>query len=146
MTNIQFYILSQNSPMERWRFGCRLTEKARGLGHEVYLHTHNLEEAQHVSDMLWTISPQSFLPHEIIGHADHADLHHNGILIGHTLEHLEAHFDTLINFTDSVPAGFTQYQKMAEIVIQTEDDLAKSRERWKYYQQRGYPLHSHQLS
>jgi DNA polymerase-3 subunit chi len=52
----------------------------------------------------------------------------------------------LINLAAKVPSFFSRFERVAEIV--TTDDQAKeqARDRYKFYQQRGYELETHKLS
>jgi len=44
-----------------------------------------------------------------------------------------------------VPAWFSRFTRIAELVGAAEDDKARGRERFRYYRERGYPLETHNL-
>ncbi len=52
----------------------------------------------------------------------------------------------LINLSDTVPTFFSRFDRTLEIVKSTDSCRQKSRERYRFYQQRGYPLKHHTLS
>jgi len=51
----------------------------------------------------------------------------------------------LVNLSEQVPAFFSRFGRTLEIVA--SDDVARqsSRQRYRFYQQRGYPLNHHTL-
>jgi DNA polymerase-3 subunit chi len=51
----------------------------------------------------------------------------------------------LINFTLALPDGFERFERVVELVDQQPDVLAKSRERFKQYRERGCAPESHRL-
>jgi hypothetical protein len=55
------------------------------------------------------------------------------------------HHDVLINLTQSVPPLFGRFERVAEIVLDDPALRAASRERWRFYKERGYPLAHHDL-
>ena len=56
------------------------------------------------------------------------------------------HHDVLLNLDAEVPAGFERYSRVIEVVGSDAQERAQSRMRWKYYQQRGYPIVQHDLA
>ena len=52
----------------------------------------------------------------------------------------------LINLTDTVPMFFSRFERVTEIVPANEKSRHQARERYKFYQQRGYELETHKLS
>jgi len=51
----------------------------------------------------------------------------------------------LINFTDALPDGFERYERVVELVDAHPEVLAKSRERFKQYRERGFTPETHKL-
>lgn len=142
MTQVDFYILQQAASGDRYRLACRVADKARQAGHRVVIHTCSAEEARHMDRMLWTFSEQSFVPHGLLGEVE-ADL--NPILIGDAQQAHEEH-DVLINLAMEVPTFFSRFERLAECV--DNDDVARtaSRERYRFYRDRGYPLNLHDIA
>jgi len=133
MTKVDFYILSQASETARELLACRLTEKAWRLGHRIYLHTTDAPQCQRLDEQLWHFRPDAFIAHP-----------HPSIHLGWQGDPVE-HHDVLINLSLQVPAFFSRFERITELVCQHAPILAASRENWKFYQQRGYPLQSHRL-
>jgi len=142
VTKILFYILSAG---EANHFACRLTEKAYQQNQRIHLHTDDNASAQQLDDLLWTFRDGSFIPHAIIS-ADDAQT--PTVTIGHGTElptesPIEA--DLLINLGTEVPAFFSRFEKTAEIVSGSDEHRTQSRERFKYYRDRGYHIQTHKI-
>ena len=92
--------------------------------------------------MLWTFQEQSFVPHGLLGDAEPEI---NPILIGNAEQAHEEH-DVLINLATEVPTFFSRFERLAECV--DNDDVARSasRERYRFYRDRGYPLSLHEIT
>ena len=141
MTKVDFYLLGAGGD-NRERTACRLTEKAWRLGHRVYLLAPDKPAAQELDDLLWTFSQGSFVPHAVCGQDVDADVH--PVLIGHA-EPPAALCDVLISLSPDVPAWFSRFTRVAELVGTTEDDKARGRDHYRFYRERGYPLETHNL-
>ena len=57
----------------------------------------------------------------------------------------EGHSDLLINLQLEIPAFFSRFQRVAEVVTQDTDSLAALRRSWTFYKERGYQLEKHDL-
>jgi DNA polymerase-3 subunit chi len=120
---------------------CRLTEKVYLMGHQVYLHTESRAHTSLLDDLLWTYKAGAFLPHAVF---DNAADDHPPILIGHDAEPPgDAHL--LINLSAEVPAFFSRFERVAEMIDQNDANKKNGRERFRFYRDRGYSLKSHQL-
>lgn len=142
MTQIDFYILADTSPTAGELFACKLVEKAYHLKHAVYIYASTQPQAQHLDELLWTFNQGSFLPHTI-----NSREHSTGepIVIGYT-EQTTAFQDVLINLGEEVPAFFSQFERVAEIVSGDENSRTRARQRYKFYRDRGYALNTHNIS
>ncbi|MCG6969019.1 MAG: DNA polymerase III subunit chi [Gammaproteobacteria bacterium] len=141
MTQIDFYILSDTSPNAGALFACKLVEKAYHLKHTIYVNTHNQPQAEHLDELLWTFNQGSFLPHTLNVQQESCA---EPIVIGNTDQSTTFH-DVLINLDQQVPAFFSQFERVAEIV--SGDDAARNqgRQRYKFYRDRGYALNTHNI-
>ena len=142
VTRVDFYILAQTNTGNRDLVACRLVEKAYKLGRKVYIHTDSPEQAQRLDDLLWTFRPGSFVPH-----AQHPASSADGevaVLIGHDTPP-EHDSDVLINLSAAVPAFFSRFERVAELVDQSEEHKSLAREHFRFYRDRGYDLHTHNL-
>jgi len=50
------------------------------------------------------------------------------------------HQDILVNLAASVPEGFGQFLRLVELVGNDDEDRMASRQRWKFYRDRGYAV------
>ena len=145
MTRVDFYILPEaaapsGSPVMT---ACKLCEKASAAGHRIYVHAPDPLLAEELDDGLWTYRQGGFLSHErYTGGALDAPL--PAILIGHH-EPPESHHGVMLNLGLEVPDFFSRFERVLEIVAADAQSRAKSRERYKYYRDRGYELATHNL-
>jgi DNA polymerase-3 subunit chi len=137
MTQIDFHILQDTSVEARWLYVCRFIEKVERLGHSILVVVDTLEEAQELDDLLWSFKPESFIAHQIIGGDEEAKVE-----ITYTANAGE-HHDVLINLSSQIPEYFSRFARAAEIVIQEPKILENTREHYKFYKQRGYPITQH---
>ena len=101
----------------------------------------NAGQAQALDDLLWTFRDGSFVPHELYspGAAEPAP-----VVIGCDPDpQLEP--DVLINLAEAVPPCFSRFQRLAELVDADPARREASRELWRFYRDRGYPLQKHDL-
>ena len=141
MTRVDFYVLPNADPAQRPLLACKLADKAYGQGLKVYIHTASASDTQQLDELLWTFRDGSFLPHAI--HTAVAG-EPPPILLGHDHEPT-GHTDVLINLGTDIPRFFGRFERVAELVDQRTELLAQSRERFRYYRERGYELKSHNL-
>lgn len=139
MTRVDFYLLPQSDDDARWHFACRLVEKAWRLGNRLLIHTANSDVGQTIDTLLWTYRADSFLPHAILPASQHSPVH-----IGWD-NNSGNHHDLLINLGDNIPGFFSRFERVAEIVCQQPQQLAASRERYRFYRERGYALQLHDM-
>ena len=138
---IDFYVLPGQEPKGRLLLACRLAEKAYGLGHRVYLHAASAEQARQLDDLLWTFRQGSFVPHTLCPPAE-GDI--SPVSIG-SVETPAVAAEVLINLGDAAPVFFERYERVVELVDQQPPVLARSRERFRFYRDRGYEPVSHRL-
>ncbi len=138
MTQVDFHILKDTSLEARWLYTCRLVEKVAGLGHSVLIAVDTEDEALALDDLLWSFKPESFIPHHIIGGE-------NDVSVEITFSEISGnHQQVLINLQSQVPEYFSRFSRLSEIVIQDEKVLENTREHYRFYKQRGYPIAQHQ--
>lgn len=141
MTRVDFYVLPDQKDNGRALLACRLTDKAYNLGHSIYLLAASDAQAAALDDLLWTFRQDSFIPHERYPLAGEDD---SPVLIG-TILPTDRTAQVLINFTEQLPEGFERYERVVELVDQTPDVLAKSRERFRQYRERGLTPETHKI-
>ena len=133
MTRVDFH----SKVPDKLLYACRLVRKARAADMNVVVYLQNREQLRALDDALWTFSEQDFLPHVIAG--DELASQTPVILSDNAADTLP-HHQILINLSQHTPEHFARFERLFEVVSTDEDDLIAGRERYKQYQQRGYPL------
>jgi DNA polymerase-3 subunit chi len=125
---------------------CRLLRKMTGRGaHAVVLA--EAAELGRLDSLLWTFSPHDFLAH-CRSDAGPATLASSPVVLAERLS--AAPFDAgispvLVNLAPAVPDGFEKFERLIELVGEDDEDRRHGRLRWKFYQDRGYPIQRHDL-
>ena len=88
---------------------------------------------------LWAFRPEAFLPHSIQGPSSDEP-----VIIGWDAPSLD-HDDVMINTTGAIPDHFSRFRRLIEMVKHEEVNLAASRDAWRFYRDRGYPLAKYDL-
>lgn len=143
MTQVDFYILSSDGDDARLTFACRLAEKAVSRAHRVYIHSASSSESTRLDKLLWTFSQGSFLPHRIA--APGAEDGPEPVVIGCADAPAVGHRDLMINLAGAVPEFFSSFGRVAELVDEAPERKQQSRDRYRYYRDRGYPLNTHRV-
>ncbi len=143
MTQIDFYLLGSSGQNSKEGVACRLTEKAFRAGHQVCLLTESENHSHKLDQLLWTFKAGSFIPHEISenGSNDHPEL---PVIITHQDPPDNLH-DVLISLNPETPSCFSRFNRLAEVVEDSDNSKQQARERYRYYRDRGYPLNTHEL-
>lgn len=146
MTRINFYIIESSDLQAVQQLVCRLTDKAWTQKNTIYIHTDSPESAGELDDYLWTYREDSFIPHKLLD----AELNDESpVIIGHNNEKAESpeHMhDVLINTSQAIPAFFSRFNRVAEIIAADNNSRELGRERFRFYRDRGYALETHKLS
>lgn len=142
MTQIDFYILTDNARADRFHLACRLVEKAWNAGHRVCINTESEQDAAHIDTLLWTFNDQNFIPHDPI---DKALPDITPVTIAVKLQTTEEH-DILINLASAIPECFSQFERLLEPVDKDETNRAASRDRYRYYRDCGYTINNHEIN
>lgn len=139
MTRVDFYLLAEDATSNRMNFACQLAETIWRRGHQLYIHVANEAQARELDEKLWSFKPEAFVPH--------------GLLNAHPPSPVEIgwqddpgnHHDVLLNLDLKVPSHFSRFQRVAEIIDGNEAVKAPKRADWKFYKERGYPVHAHDM-
>ena len=142
MPRIDFYLLDDPTPNSVALYACRLTEKAFMLGHRIYIQAASAEQAQALDDLLWTFKQGAFLPHA--RHPVPAGKQ-APILVGHDAEP-EDGFQVLINLSPTIPAFYSRFERVAELVGPGESVRQQARQRFSAYRDSGCEITTHKLS
>lgn len=144
MTRVDFYLLNGQDPNERFQLICKLAEKAVGSQLKVFIHSQCQEELQQLDEKLWDFRPMSFVPHALLS---------SSVTAQQTMDepvHLSASDphpsrQLLINLAEEVPSFFSRFERTLEVVNEAPRIQTAGRARYRFYQQRGYPLQHHKL-
>jgi DNA polymerase-3 subunit chi len=139
MTRIDFYVVKTAGADARLNVAARLTEKALGRGHRIFINCESADQLSALDSYLWEFKATSFVPHEVTG--NHTD---ERVVLGFE-QGPQTHNDVLINLALSPPSYFAQFERVAEVVTQDAASLDALRSAWRHYRDRGYPLQKHEL-
>ena len=142
MTRVDFYVSSNHDEEARLQLACRIAEKAYKLSHRVYIHTDDPHTASKIDDLLWTFRQGSFIPHCL---SEDNNAAQSAVVIGQQ-QPAVSEPQVLINLASAVPAFFSRFERVAEIVAGNDETRQSARDRFKYYRERGYPLETHELN
>ena len=141
MTRVDFYVLEQPSPRALDLVVCRLAEKAFQQGHHVHIRCATARRAEELDELLWTFHDTSFVPHAIAGAAEAGDV---PVVIADG-DREPAAADVLINLHPEVAPFFSRFERVIETTGEDEAGRQAARVRYRYYRDRGYAIHNHQL-
>ncbi len=142
MTKVDFYIVRNGGADAAVLYACRLAEKAWLRGHGVRIVTRSAAETDAVSAALWAFRADSFLPN--IRDTDKPLA--GAVQYGEDPAAATSQFDVLVNLGRDIDSSFSRYKRVAEIVCQDSDWLTASRDRYRFYRDRGHPLERHEVS
>jgi len=142
MTNIDFYILGDDTLVARDHFACRLAEKAIAMGRHIVIFVNDKSHGESISHYLWSFKPESFIPHSL---ANDKTTQCNDKVIIAWEDPDDTFHDVLINLKHEMPTNFSRFSKVAEIVVQDTELLPITRKHFQFYRERGYPLKSHKI-
>jgi DNA polymerase-3 subunit chi len=142
MTRVDFYVLPDGDEAGPLPTACRLCEKAVDAGKRVHVHAPDDELAREFDRLLWVYKQGGFVAHERLGAS--ADPAPAAVLVGPG-EPLPSHQDVLLNLADEVPSFFDRFERVLEVVAGDAATRARSRERFRFYRDRGITPESHKL-
>ena len=138
MTRIDFYVEAANP----FLVVQKLAQKSYQGKHSVWVRASSLEEAQRLDDYLWAEPNTGFLPHCLCT-AKIAT--HTPILIA--WENNPPATDAIgLNLSAELDPYFSRFERYLEIISINPAAIQAARLRYRHYQQRGYPLHTHHLA
>lgn len=137
MTRVDFYTHAPDK-LELARI---LAGKAYRQGLRVMIYSPDSRVVADIDKRLWTTPANSFVPH-----CDCTAAHASAtpVVLGEAADHLP-HDNVLINLHDTTPTFFSRFERVIEIVSQDAADQDAARQRWRFYKQRGYEMHSHDM-
>jgi DNA polymerase-3 subunit chi len=144
VTEVDFYVANGDSEDARLKVACRLCDQAMQRSQHVFVNLASETEAEVLDGLLWTLIQGSFIPHKVVREApDAAPV--EPVLIGVQQQPVGERWDLLVNLAPEVPEFFSRYERVAEIVDGNTARREQSRERYRFYRDRGYKLNTHQV-
>ena len=137
MTEITFYTFA-DSPLDVAR---RVAAKAYGQGRQVMIYAPDPATADAIDRLLWTTPALGFFPHCRDSDALAGE---TPVLIGTCTDTLRS-ADVMINLHAEQPPAFARFERLVEIIGQDDPGREQGRERYRFYQARGYALQTHDL-
>jgi len=137
MTRIDFY--SNAEP--KLQIACQLAAKAVQQSLRVLILAPEDRTAQAIDKLLWTFPATGFLPHCMITGRLAPE---TPVLISRDCE-LLPHDEVLLNLAAEPPVPFSRFQRLIELVAGDDADRRAGRARFRFYRERGYDIHHHDL-
>jgi len=122
---------------------CRLLRKAHGRGARVTV-TGPRQRLLDIDQQLWALSPTEFVPHAWAD-ASAEVLLCSPIVLCETLPPPEPGQTQpmLLNLFEQIPADYTLYERVIEVVGLAQAERAQARQRWRAYDQAQHRLTRH---
>ena len=144
MTRIDFYVLGDEEHDTRLQLVCKLIEKAAATMQKVFVYSADEDALAELDERLWNFRAVSFVAHRMLARDYITGLADNDPVL---LSAGEPGNDRsiLVNLDLAVPAFFSRFDRTLEIVNRQAHVQEAGRDRYRFYQQRGYPLHHHNI-
>ena len=139
MTRVDLYVVKSAGGDARLSVAARLTEKALGRGHKIFINCESETQLLALNTLLWDFKPSSFIPHALA-----AEDENEHVVLGFN-QVPNTHNDVLINLALAPPRYFARFERVAEVVTQDPNSLGALRDAWRHYRDKGYPLSKHEL-
>lgn len=138
---VDFYLLTSSDVQACWLLACRLLEKAYLRGHRIFVYCNNQQQAELLDELLWTFKTDSFIPHNLQGEGPEPP---PPIQIGYQQEP-RGFNDILLNMADEIPAFYTRFKRVMEVVANVETSKELSRLHYREYRNKKCELHTHSI-
>jgi len=143
MTRVDFYILPDDQLASSHLYTCKLAEQNWKSGKRVLIQTDTIEDSRQLDDLLWSLSPDSFIPHGIAT-LEPPD-QEQPILISH-MKVNDTNFQSILNLSSRPSDVATDSEiKIDEILNQDDQRKQSGRLNYKVYRELGYTLEHHTL-
>jgi DNA polymerase-3 subunit chi len=138
VTTIDFYF----NAGDRFQVACRLAGKVVAQKKRMLIYAPEPEAASRIDKMLWTWPAIGFVPHCAL-HDPLAG--ETPVLIAPELEEAPQ-CELLLNLGAETPPHFERFERLLEIVPVEEAERQAGRDRYRFYQARGYQISNHDLA
>jgi DNA polymerase-3 subunit chi len=138
VTQIDFY----THVSDKLRIACQLSTKAFARGLKVTVFCPDAETAARFDRLLWVTPAIGFVPHCACDDPLAAE---TPVIVDCRGDNL-LHDEVLLNLRTEYPPFFGRFQRLIEIVSLDDEDRQAARSRFRFYRDRGYEIHTHDLS
>ena len=138
MTSIDFYFNAE----DRLQVACRLAAKAASQNARMVIYAPEGDVASRIDRLLWTWQALSFVPHC----APHDPIAAETPVLVAADEETPDGYGVLLNLSSQCPPHFERFERLLEVVPTDEAERQAGRERYRFYQARGYRIASHDLA
>lgn len=142
MERVDFYVLEGSDARERWKFACRVIDKAFQAEQRVLVCFDNDADLQAFDDLLWTFADQAFIPHEAVN--AESDWEEAPVLLS-AGKAPPGSADVLINLASNVPAAAAATARVMEIIDADPARRQAGRVRFKQYREQGIEPTTHNI-
>ena len=138
MTTIDFYFNAE----DRFQVACRLAGKALAQKKRLLIYAPDPEVASRIDKLLWTWPAIGFVPHC----APHDTLADETPILVASEPQTPAACGLLLNLGAGCAPHFERFERLLEVVPTEEAERQAGRERYRFYQARGYKITNHDLA
>lgn len=117
---------------------CKLCDKYAAAGRRIYGFAPDGVVAADLDQKLWTFREGSFIPHERYAGGD-VEMPIPAVLIG-GVEGPASHREVLVNLDQGVPAWYSGFERIVEVVPKGTEIRAACRVRFKQYKAEGHEV------
>ena len=111
--SVNFYCLKIAKPNGKRHLACHLANTAYRKGHNVYVNAENSEDCMIMNQLLWTFSPNSYVPHSILREGEIPNLEKFPVVVG-CANPPEIFDDVLISLQVEIPDYAKQFKRVVE--------------------------------
>ncbi len=123
-----FHILNQPTAAARHLHAGRLAEKAYQQGDRVCLVCDSMQQAEELDELLWNLSPDAFIPHQVVPDSATTCKDPVGILL---CPPVADEWDTVIVLSAHLPADADRFQRLALVAHNDASVLNQARSHFK---------------
>ncbi len=150
MTRVDFYLLDSADAQARLQTVCKLIDKASSRGQRVFVHSDDTALLIRLDKSLLHYRPDRFIAHRLLVDHCNADASNSVNEACPEVVTLSSfaptrHDAVLINLAREVPVFFSRFERTLEVIDRQESIREQGRTRYRFYQERGYPLKYHNL-
>lgn len=123
-----FHILAGATPADRNLHAVRLVDKAWQQGDRVCIVCDLFSHAQELDELLWTFTPEAFIPHSIVPDTTTRCPDPVGILL---CEPMADDWDTVVILSEKLPTDADRFQRLALVAHNDTATLQQARSQFR---------------